>query len=337
MKLSCLQENLSRGLSVVGRAVATRATLPITQNVLLETDRSMLKLSATNLEIAITTWIGAMIEEEGSITLPARLLTEFVNSLPSDRIDLELEAGSGVMELVCGRAEARIHGASADDFPPIPQVEEGVSARIGSQDLKNAISRVVFAAATEESRPVLTGVEAKLSGDRFTFAAADGFRLAVQHGSLAEPVAEEIGVIVPARTLNELSRLLGDQDDPVEIMMVPARGQVLFKVSGVEVVSQLLQGTFPNYDQLIPQSYDTRSVFDLQKLLRATRTAAIFARDGSNIIRLQMTPGEEEGVSGKAVVSARSEEVGDNQGEVDTEPRGGNRRSPSIAGTYRTS
>ena len=319
MKLSCLQENLSRGLSIVGRAVATRATLPITQNVLLETDRSMLKLSATNLEIAITTWIGSMIEEEGSITLPARLLTEFVNSLPSDRIDLELEAGSGVMEVVCGRAEARIHGASADDFPPIPQVEEGVSARIGSQDLKNAISRVVFAAATEESRPVLTGVEAKLSGDRFTFAAADGFRLAVQHGSLSEPVAEEIGVIVPARTLNELSRLLGDQDDPVEIMMVPARGQVLFKVSGVEVVSQLLQGTFPNYDQLIPQNYDTRSVFDLQKLLRAARTAAIFARDGSNIIRLQMTPGEEEGISGKAVVSARSEEVGDNQGEVDTE------------------
>jgi DNA polymerase-3 subunit beta len=319
MKLSCLQENLSRGLSIVGRAVATRATLPITQNVLLETDRSMLKLSATNLEIAITTWIGAMIEEEGSITLPARLLTEFVNSLPSDRIDLSLEAGSGVMELVCGRAEARIHGANADDFPPIPQVEEGVFARIGSQDLKNAISRVVFAAATEESRPVLTGVEAKLAGDRFTFAAADGFRLAVQHGSLAEPVAEEIGVIVPARTLNELSRLLGDQDDPVEIMMVPARGQVLFKVSGVEVVSQLLQGTFPNYDQLIPQNYDTRSVFDLQKLLRATRTAAIFARDGSNIIRLQMTPGEEEGIAGKAVISARSEEVGDNQGEVDTE------------------
>ena len=319
MKLSCLQENLSRGLAIVGRAVANRATLPITQNVLLETDRSMLKLSATNLEIAITTWIGAMIEEEGSITLPARLLTEFVNSLPSDRIDLELEPGSGVMQLVCGRAEARIHGASSDDFPPIPQVEEGVAARVGSQHLKTAISRVVFAAATEESRPVLTGVEAKLAGNRFTLAAADGFRLAVQHGSLAEPVAEDIGVIVPARTLNELSRLLGDQDDPVEIMMVPARGQVLFKISGVEVVSQLLQGTFPNYDQLIPQGYDNRSVFDLQKLLRATRTAAIFARDGSNIIRMQMVPGEEEGISGKAVVSARSEEVGENQGEVDTE------------------
>ncbi len=318
MKLSCLQENLSRGLSIVGRAVAGRSTLPITQNVLLETDRSMLKLSATNLEIAITTWIGSMIEEEGAFTVPARLLTEFVNSLPSDRIDLEMEEGGGVLRFVCGRAEARIHGADANDFPPIPQVEEGVAARIGAQDFKLAISRVAFAAATEESRPVLTGVEAKLSGDRFTLAAADGFRLAVQHGALAEPVESDIGVIVPARTLNELSRLLGDQNDTVDIMMVPARSQVMFKIGGVEVVSQLVQGAFPNYDQLIPQKYDSRSVFDLQKLLRATRSAAIFARDGSNIIRLQMTPGEEE-APGKAVISARSEEVGENQGEVDTE------------------
>ena len=318
MKLSCLQENLSRGLSIVGRAVAGRSTLPITQNVLLETDRSMLKLSATNLEIAITTWIGSMIEEEGAFTVPARLLTEFVNSLPSDRIDLEMEEGGGVLRFVCGRAEARIHGADANDFPPIPQVEEGVAARIGAQDFKLAISRVAFAAATEESRPVLTGVEAKLSGDRFTLAAADGFRLAVQHGALAEPVESDIGVIVPARTLNELSRLLGDQNDTVDIMMVPARSQVMFKIGGVEVVSQLVQGAFPNYDQLIPQKYDSRSVFDLQKLLRATRSAAIFARDGSNIIRMQMTPGEEE-APGKAVISARSEEVGENQGEVDTE------------------
>ena len=318
MKLSCLQENLSRGLAIVGRAVAGRSTLPITQNVLLETDRSMLKLSATNLEIAITTWIGSMIEEEGAFTVPARLLTEFVNSLPSDRIDLEMEEGGGVLRFVCGRAEARIHGADANDFPPIPQVEEGVAARIGAQDFKLAISRVAFAAATEESRPVLTGVEAKLSGDRFTLAAADGFRLAVQHGALAEPVESDIGVIVPARTLNELSRLLGDQNDTVDIMMVPARSQVMFKIGGVEVVSQLVQGAFPNYDQLIPQKYDSRSVFDLQKLLRATRSAAIFARDGSNIIRLQMTPGEEE-APGKAVISARSEEVGENQGEVDTE------------------
>ncbi|MCH7622150.1 MAG: DNA polymerase III subunit beta, partial [Chloroflexi bacterium] len=147
MKLSCLQENLSRGLGIVGRAVATRSTLPITQNVLLSTDQSMLKLSATNLEIGITTWVGGMIEEEGSITVPARLLSEFVSSLPNDRIDLELLPGTGVLELKCGRAEARINGADASEFPPIPAVEDGVGAQIEQQVLKAAISRVAFAAA----------------------------------------------------------------------------------------------------------------------------------------------------------------------------------------------
>jgi DNA polymerase-3 subunit beta len=319
MKLSCLQENLSRGLAIAGRAVASRATLPITQNVLLSTDQSMLKLSATNLEIGITTWVGGMIEEEGSIAVPARLLTEFVNSLPNERIDLELLPGTGVLQLTCDRAEARIHGADANDFPPIPTVDEGVSAKINPQVLKAAISRVAFAAATEESRPVLTGVEVKLSGEKFTLAAADGFRLAVQHGALDEPIDGEIEVIIPAKTMMELNRLLGEQEEAVEILMTPSKGQVLFRLPGVELVSQLLQGAFPNYDQLIPQRYDTRTVFDLQKFLRAARTAAIFARDGSQIIRLQIVPDGNGDSPGKAIISARSEEVGDNQDEIDTE------------------
>ncbi len=321
MKVSCLQENLSRGLSIVGRAVAGRATLPVTQNVLLETDRSMLKLSATNLEIAITTWIGAMIDEEGAITVPARLLSEFVNSLPSDRVDLDVAEDSSVLQFVCGRDKARIHGVAASEFPPIPRVTEGVAARVDSQEFKRAISRVAFAAASEESRPVLTGIEAKLNGDRFTLAAADGFRLAVQHGTLAAAVEEEIGVIIPARTMNELSRLLTDQDDTVEIMMVPARSQIMFKSGGVEVVSQLVQGTFPNYEQLIPNKYDTRCTFDSQRLLRVTRSAAIFARDGSNIIRLQLVPRAEDAdeteAPGTATISGRSEEVGENQTALD--------------------
>ena len=163
MKISCLQENLSRGLAVVGRAVASRATLPVTQNVLLSIDQSMLKLSATNLEIAMTTWVGAMIEDEGSITVPARLLTEFVNSLPNDRIDLELDPGSGLLKITSGRSEAHINGTDASEFPPIPTVDDGVAAQIDPVVLKAAIGRVAFAAATEESRPVLTGVEVKLS------------------------------------------------------------------------------------------------------------------------------------------------------------------------------
>ncbi len=322
MRLSCLQENLSRGLAVVGRAVANRSTLPITQNVLLSVNQSMLQLSATNLEVAITTWTGAMVEEEGSVTVPARLLTEFVSSLPNERIDLELQPGTGVLELKCARSQAHIHGTDASEFPPIPTVEEGIGAQVDPSVLKSAIARVAFAAATEESRPVLTGVEMKFDGSRFSLAAADGFRLAVHQGVLRESVESETKVIIPARTLNEVSRLLGDREDPVEITMTPAKGQVLFRIKGaetVEVVSQLLQGAFPNYEQLIPEKHDTRAVLDLPSLLRAVRTAAIFARDGSNIIRLELSPGNGGGDTGKVIVSARSQEIGDNQDEIDAD------------------
>ena len=320
MKISCLQENLSRGLGVVGRAVASRATLPVTQNVLLSADQSMLKLSATNLEIAITTWVGAMVEEGGAITVPARLLTEFVNSLPNDRIDIDLDPGSGRLHLSSGRSEAHIHGTDASEFPPVPTVEDGIAAQVTPAALKSAIGRVAFAAATEESRPVLTGVELKIRGGTFTMAAADGFRLAVHRGELVQPVEEEINVIIPARTMNELNRLLGDREDPVEMTMTPAKGQMMFRLQGaesVEIVSQLLQGAFPNYEQLIPQSYTTRAILDLPAMLRATRTASIFAKDGSNIIRVHVMPTNGGDASGKLVISARSEEVGDNQDEVD--------------------
>ena len=325
MKLSCLQENLNRGLAVVGRAVATRTTLPITQNVLLATDRSMLKLSATNLEMAITTWIGASVEEEGSITVPARLLTEFVASLPSEQLDMVATPRPKTLQLTCARSEARINGTDAEEFPPIPTVEDGLSAKIDPGVFKTAVSQVVFAAATEESRPVLTGVKLDMEDEKFTMAAADGFRLAVHKGQLVEPVDQPVSIILPARTLSELSRLVGDQDTPLEMTMTPARGQVLFKMKNIELVSQLIQGTFPSYSQLIPESYQTRTVLGSQEFLRAARSAAIFARDGSGIIRLQMIPEPESTPSsgagsrpGKLMISAKAEEMGENQDEVET-------------------
>ena len=321
MRLSCLQENLKRGLGIVGRAVATRSTLPITQNVLLSTDRSMLKLSATNLEIGITTWVGAMVEEEGSITVPARLLSDFVDSLPAERIDLNVTQRPKAVELSCARSQATINGTDAEEFPPIPTVEEGLAAKLDVRKLRTAIAQVAFAAATEESRPVLTGVKLEMDGDDFTMAAADGFRLAVHKEKLVEPVAEPASVIIPAKTLQEINRFLGDQDEPVEMMMSPSKGQALFQLKSIEVVSQLIQGVFPNYGQLIPQSYQTRAVFDLQEFQRAARTASIFARDGSGIVRLQIVPGTDGG-SGKIIISARAEEVGEHTDEIDTEIEG---------------
>ena len=325
MKLSCLQENLARGLGVVGRAVASRSTLPITQNVMLSSDQGMLRLSATNLEIAITTWIGAMIEEEGAITVPHRLVADLVNSLPSDRVDLDLRGpdpddpnsgGGSVLHLSCGRSRTHINGASADDFPPIPQVDSGFATNIDPSVLRQGIGLVAFSAASDESRPVLTGVELKLEESNIVMAAADGFRLAVYTGQLSEPVADALKVIVPARTMNEIQRLASEQSAPVQVTLSPEKGQVMFKLEHVEVVSQLLQGNFPNYDQLIPERYETRAVMELDDLKRATQSAAVFARDGSNIVRLEMMP-QESGEGGQLKVSARSEEVGDNLDELD--------------------
>ncbi len=368
MKLSCLQENLNKGLGIVSRAVATRTTLPITQNVLIATDQSRLKLAATNLEIAISCWVGAKIEEEGAITIPARLLTEFISSLPNDKIDITLTQRT--LQLKCARFEARINGLDAQDFPPIPQVSDGIATKIEVGALREGISQVTFAAATEESRPVLTGNQLEFDGDKLALAAADGFRLAVHNTSLLEPVKDKTAIIVPARALNELSRFLTDQEEPVEITVNQQKSQILFsnilvpitidrkeskflcdscafdwrtachnpdrpnateckdyKSRGkatshsgntvrVEMVSQLIQGAFPNYSQLIPQSYVTRAVVDVAEFLRAIRMASIFARDGSGIVRLVVTPGVEL-TPGKVNISARAEEVGDNVSEID--------------------
>jgi DNA polymerase III subunit beta len=316
MKLSCLQENLARGLGIVGRAVATRSTLPITGHVLIASDGGRLKLSATNLEIALTCWIGAQIEEEGAITIPARLLTDFVNSLPPEKIDMTLPARSRQLRLVCARNEATIGGMDADDFPPIPRVEGGEGIALDPKVLHKAITQVVFAAATDDSRPVLTGVHTLMEGAELTLAAADGFRLSVHHLPLGQSVAERTEVIIPARALAEVNRLLADEEEPVQMMLNANRTQALFRLKNVEMVAQLIQGTFPNYSQLIPSGHTSKATVGVADFLRETRIASIFARDGSGIVRLVMTPGEEL-TPGKMAISARAEEIGDNLGEID--------------------
>ena len=321
MKVSCLQENLSKALGVVSRAVATRPTLPITSNVLLATDRGRLKLAATNLEIAITHWVGAKIEVEGAITVPARLLGEFVNSLPNDRIDIEYLPKSKSLQLKCARFEARISGMDADDFPPIPDIEEGTIVQVDPDALRRVINRVVFAAATEDSRPVLTGVNAEMEGSTLTLAAADGFRLSVDKAPLIGEVASKVTIVIPARALNEVNRLIGDAREPIQITVDPGKSRVLFRADNVRLTSQLIQGTFPNYSQLIPSDHATRTVVDIEDFARATKAAAIFARDASGIIRLQAAAGE-GAAAGKLTISARAEEVGDDSGEIDAKVEG---------------
>ncbi len=321
MWVTCLQDNLSRGLATVGRAVATRATLPVTQNVLISTDNSRLKLTATNLEVAISTWVGAQVESEGAITVPARILTDFVNSLPAGKIEIELTAEPKGIELRCANFRASIIGTDAEEFPPIPTVEDGSSATVPADRFKRALERVVFAAATEDSRPVLTGVKVELSGSDVSLAASDGFRLAVDHCQLSSPIESDVDVIVPARTLQEVQRLIGDQDGAIEVTFTESLSQALFRMENVEVVSQLLQGSFPDYSKMIPASFGTKVTVDLKDFLQAARAASIFARDGSGIVRLVVEPSGEDS-KGSMNVSSRAEEMGDNEVKVDVQVDG---------------
>lgn len=319
MQVSCLQQNLRRGLAIVGRAVATRSNLPVLQNVKIATEDSMLVLTATNLDIAITTRIGAQVEEEGEITIPARLLTDFVNSLPDERIDIKTSVEPLSMGLKCQRFEANINGTDAEEFPPIPTVDEGATIKVDPQVLRETIAYVAFAAATEDSRPVLTGIKVEVNGEDFTFAAADGFRLAVYDGKLTEPLPEPTEFIIPAKTMQEVGRLIGGDDSEVEFTVTSAGTHALFNIGTVEIVSQLMPGSFPNFRSLIPSEHRNRVIVQQSDFMRAVRSASIFARDGSGIVRVQIM-GDEEG-SGISI-SSRAEELGDNQGEIDGEVEG---------------
>ena len=317
MRLSCLQENLDRGLNIVSRAVPAKSTLPALSNVLLATDQGRLKLAATNLEVAISCWIGAKVEEEGSITVPANLLTEFVRSLPNDRIDFSLNQRTQTVNLRCARFEANIKGIDAEEFPTLPSTGDGFKILVDAPTLHDSIGQVVFAAATDESRPVLTGVLVTFKDGAMTLVAADGFRMAVKNSPLSNPVEQEISVIVPARALRELGRIVADSEEPVEISITSNRNQVLFRLGNVELVSRLIEGQFPPYERIIPPPSPNKVVVSTGEFLNANRTVAIFARENSNIVRLQFTPGEEGMTAGKMILSATGADVGDNIGEID--------------------
>lgn len=320
MKVSCLQENLARGLAVVGRAVAARSTLPVLGNIMLATDEGRLKLSATNLEIGINCRVGAKVEQEGAITIPARLLQDFVNSLPAERIDLELIARTQTLNLKCGRFEANIRGIDAQDFPAVGMPDEDGTIICDADDLRVVIDRVAFAAATDESRPVLTGVLAELATDRLTFAAADSYRLSVASAPLRQGPANPINIIIPARALQELRRI-STEGDTIEMRVAPNHSQVFFHFDDIDLVSQLIEGTFPNYRQIIPTTSNTKTIVNTAEFLQAARMAAIFARDAANIARLNIVPGG-DGASSQMILSATSSEQGDNVSGLDVQVEG---------------
>jgi DNA polymerase III subunit beta len=315
MKVSCLQENLSKGLSLVSRAVAARSTLPVLGNILLATDNGQLRLSATNLELGITCWIGAKIEEEGSTTVPAKTLVDLVNTLPQDKVEMKLTARTQTLNITCGRVHANLKGIDAQEFPLIPPADLDTAIQLNVEDLREMINQVAFAAATDEVRPILTGVLARIDGGQVTLAAADGFRLSVRTAQLSTPTQDPINAIIPARALAELGRVIS-AESPVFMCLPPGRGQVIFHHDTVEVVSQLIEGNFPDYTNIIPKRYKTRTVLSTAEFRKACKTSDIFAREAAHTARLKIKPGGEL-EPGHVVISATAAETGDNVSELD--------------------
>ncbi len=312
MKASVSQQHLAHGLSVVSRAVSPRSTLPVLANVLVATDEGRLRLSATNLELGISCWIGAQIVEEGSITVPARTIADLVSMLPSETVALTLNSKTQTLNVRCGSNSTDIKGIDAQEFPPmpIPDLSEGVVLNVA--DFKEMIQQVVFAASTDEARPVLQGVLMNVTGNEVLLAATDGFRISVRKANLSNPISQPMTAIIPARALSELARIAMDGGESTITMVMPAaRGQVIFHMDDAELVSQLIDGNFPPYDAIVPRSFKTHTILSTASFLKACKQAEIIARDGNNVIRLNILPRGDQ--PGQVEISAQTEETGSSE------------------------
>ncbi len=313
MRVTVLQENLARGLGIVSRAVSPRSTLPVLANVLIASDEGRLRLSATNLELGITAWLPAKVTEEGSTTVPARTFSDLVNTLPGDQVELTLESETQTLHIKSGASNNDVKGIDAQEFPPlaVPDMEGAIQLNV--VDFKEMIHQVAFAASNDEARPVLMGVLVTVTGDQIVMASADGFRLSVRKATLSAPVAEPIHAIIPARALNELARIAGDGNDMISMVAPKGRGQVIFRVKDAELVSQLIEGSFPDYEQIIPRSYKSRTLVSTATLLKACKQAEIFAREGTNVVRLDIKTAANDMEPSEVEISAQSEETGSNE------------------------
>jgi len=318
VKVVCLQEQLHRALGQVSRAVATRTTLPILGNVLLIAEEDELRIQASNLEIAITTAISASVEEGGRLTVDARLLNDFVATLPNENVTLQSDRGKTSLTVQSGRDHADINGLDADDFPVIKSfTDEGFALSLDAAQLREIISQVELAAASDDSRPVLAGVLFRFEDRSLTLAAADGFRLAVRTGELAEGSPDRVDIIVPARAVRELSRIIGDINEPIRMAVTPNRSQLLVKAGPSEFLTQLIEGTFPDYKQIIPKDFSTKVELGRDAFGAAVRRASYFARDNNDVIRLHVRPGESESDPGTVEVTANAVERGNSQSFLD--------------------
>ena len=288
MKLVCTKENLTKGLQAVSRVATTRSSLPILANILVATDGGRLKLAATDLEVGVTTWIGAKVTSEGSVTLPARLFMDFVSSNTDDTLDLSVNGYEAT--ITSAHYNATLNGMDANDFPLIPPPGKDELAVLSASTLKRALQSTLYAAAVDDTRPVLNGVFIKVDGAILTLAATDSYRLAERQVEITSTHKELEALILPARAAAELVRILPDTDEKVTLTL--SANQLSLTTEDTQVVSRLIEGTYPDYRQIIPKETGTSATVSRSEISAAVKMASLFARDAAGHIRLKFKPGD---------------------------------------------
>lgn len=282
MKIICTQENLKKGLGIASRVSSGSTTLPVLNNILIKTNEGMLKLSSTNLEIGINTLVRCKVEEEGGVSVPAKTLVDLINNLPNnDKINLTLDQNNQLL-IQTDNYETKIKGLSLDEFPLIPQIEEENIIEIPVKDLKQAISQVVFAAAYSETQPEMSGILFSIEDGVLKLVATDRYRLAEKAIKIVNTTGINKSIIIPSRAVQELNKILGvSENDTVKLFI--AQNQIMFKTDNTEIISRLIDGQYPDYKQIIPQSFNTEITVKTSDLSAAMKTAGIFTHIGNNV------------------------------------------------------
>jgi len=312
MKLSCTRDNLYLGLQVVSNAASKNINLPILGNVLLRVEGGILKLLTTNLELAVSCVVRGKIEEEGEFTVPSKLFNDYIGLLNGDKIDLEVKDNS--LEIIGINNKTKIKGLSASEFPLIPSVKIEKSFKVPAEEFRQALSQVLFAVATNESRPELAGVFFDINSQEGTFimAATDSYRLAERVMKIQKNDQEQSSVIIPSRTLQEVARILSvfrDNIDQVnELQIDLSDNQIVFKYGSVELVSRVIEGNYPDYKQIIPQNFQTESIVGCDELGKAVKTASLFSKTGLFDVGLKINP-EKKSITVSALDQTRGENV----------------------------
>ncbi|MBT6401156.1 DNA polymerase III subunit beta [candidate division WWE3 bacterium] len=314
MKFTCLQENLSKGLGIVNKAISIKAPLPILSNVLIETEDGRLKLSAFNMETGISTYVGASVDADGKITVPAKLLNEFVAHLPEGNISGELKGD--VLHLAAGKTKSKFNGMNATTYPELPQMTKDLQIlELSPKDFSEAIVSVGFSAAIDDSRPILGGILLNYAKGVLTAASADGFRLSERVLNI-ESAGEPFNVVIPAKTLLETARVLGGAESSIKFALNTTDSLALFEADGVLITTRILPGAFPDYKKLIPDSTSVSAEFNTADLLEAVKLTHVFAKETNSAVNLTFSP------DGVIKLAAVSQESGDNKSEIDASVEG---------------